>query len=408
MQQTSRTAEPPAGRARKGRKIKFKLFSIGAGMDMPLFFLILVLLSIGLVMLFSASHVNAYYYYGDSYHFIKSQTMFAIMGVAVMLAVSYFDYHKFHRLSWLLYIVTAVMLAIILVVAISDSSNALVEKKGGAYRWLNLGIVEFQPSEIAKFALIAVFADVVSRRQKEMGGFLHGFLPMMGIMGLYVALILPEPHLSATIIIILLGLILMVISGVKMRYLVGTGAIAAAILLLVVLFSDSLAEKFAYVPNRIQGWLDPLNPPAEVDTYQTRQSLYAIGSGGWLGVGLGQSTQKYLFLPEPQNDFIFAIICEELGFIGALIIILLFGMLIWRGIYISLHARDRFGTMMGLGITFQIGIQIVLNICVVTNTLPNTGISLPFFSYGGTSMLILLAEMGVLLQISRSANVEKT
>ena len=175
-------------------------------------------------------------------------------------------------------------------------------------------------------------------------------------------------------------------------------------LVCVLLFSD----KFAYALERIQGWLDPFNPPEGVDTWQTVQSLYAIGSGQLLGVGIGQSRQKYLYLPEPQNDFIFAIICEELGFIGALIVIILFALFIWRGVYISLHARDRFGTMLGLVITFQFGIQAIFNICVVTNTFPNTGISLPFFSYGGTALIMLLAEMGVLLSISRHSNIEKT
>jgi len=170
-----------------------------------------------------------------------------------------------------------------------------------------------------------------------------------------------------------------------------------------VLFSS----KFAYAMDRVHGWLDPFNPPEGVDTWQTVQSLYAIGSGQLLGVGIGQSRQKYLYIPEPQNDFVFAVVCEELGFIGALIVIILFALFIWRGVYIALHARDRFGTMLALGITFQFGIQAILNICVVTNTIPNTGISLPFFSFGGTALIMLLAEMGVLLSVSRHSNTEK-
>ena len=170
-----------------------------------------------------------------------------------------------------------------------------------------------------------------------------------------------------------------------------------------------LMVKGGYQVSRIMVWLDPFSSELDPDlTHQTRQSLYAIGSGGLLGVGLGQSRQKYLYLPEPQNDFIFAVVCEELGLVGALVIIVLFAMLIWRGVYISIHAKDKFGMLLGLGITFQVGLQTVLNICVVTNTIPNTGISLPFFSYGGTALLMLLGEMGVLLNISRSANVEKT
>ncbi len=177
----------------------------------------------------------------------------------------------------------------------------------------------------------------------------------------------------------------------------------AAAVLYLIFFSD----KFDYALLRLQGWLNPFDPPEGVDTWQTRQSLMAIGSGRLLGLGLAQSRQKYLYLPEPQNDFIFAIVCEELGFVGALAVILLFALLIWRGIVISLGAKDKFGTLLGIGLTAQVGIQAILNICVVTNTLPNTGISLPFFSYGGTSLVMLLAEMGILLSISRTSNVDK-
>ncbi|MCL2312065.1 MAG: FtsW/RodA/SpoVE family cell cycle protein, partial [Firmicutes bacterium] len=166
-------------------------------------------------------------------------------------------------------------------------------------------------------------------------------------------------------------------------------------------------DKLTYANSRISGWLNPFDPSSGVDTWQTRQGLYAIGSGGIFGLGLGNSRQKYLFIPEPQNDFIFAVICEELGFIGAVVILILFSALIWRGIVISIRARDRFGTLLGLGLTMQFGLQVILNISVVTNTIPNTGISLPFFSYGGTSLLMLLAQMGILLSISRGANIEK-
>ena len=194
----------------------------------------------------------------------------------------------------------------------------------------------------------------------------------------------------------------MFLGGTRFRYFAFGGVLVVGALLFLVLSSGG------YQVDRIAGWLNPFDPPEGVDTWQTRQSLYAIGSGGLLGVGLGQSRQKYLYLPEPQNDFIFAIVCEELGMGGALVVIILFSLLIWRSMYVSLHARDKFGMLLGLGITFQIGLQAVLNICVVTNTLPNTGISLPFFSYGGTALLMLLGEMGVLLNISRSSNVEKT
>ena len=175
-------------------------------------------------------------------------------------------------------------------------------------------------------------------------------------------------------------------------------------LIYLVVFTD----KLTYANNRISGWLDPFGASSGVDTWQTRQGLYAIGSGGILGLGLGHSRQKYLYIPEPQNDFIFSVVCEELGFVGAVIILLLFALLVWRGMLISIRAKDKFGMLLGIGLTAQVGLQVILNISVVTNTIPNTGISLPFFSYGGTSLMMLLAQMGVILSISRSSRLEKT
>ena len=332
-------ASAAARKVRRRERIRYKLFTLGLGLDMPMLFLILVLLAVGLVMLFSASYAYAYYYYGNSYHFVMRQGMFAVLGVAAMLLISTFDYHHLHKFNIIVFGIAVVLLGMVL----AFKGTKIAPVKNGANRWINIGGIEFQPSEIAKFALILMFAHFIA---------------------LY-------------------------------------GGVALACVLL---FSD----KFAYAMDRIYGWLDPFNPPEGVDTWQTVQSLYAIGSGQLLGVGIGQSRQKYLYLPEPQNDFIFAIICEELGFIGALLVIILFALFIWRGVYISLHARDRFGMMLGLGITFQFGIQAVFNICVVTNTFPNTGISLPFFSYGGTALVMLLCEMGVLLSISRHSNIEKT
>ena len=236
-----------------------------------------------------------------------------------------------------------------------------------------------------------------------MDTFRYGVLPYVLILGSIALLVVLEKHMSATLIILALGAMMMFIGGVRLRWfgLAILGLAAAALYLLV--FTDL----FSYAMDRVYGWLWPFDPPEGVDTWQTRQSLMTIGSGGLLGLGLGQSRQKYLYLPEPQNDFIFAIVCEELGFIGALIIIILFAMLVWRGIVVSLKAKDKFGMLLGVGLTFQIGLQVILNIMVVTNTIPNTGISLPFFSYGGTSLIMLLAEMGVVLSISRNSAIEK-
>ena len=379
---------------------KFRVFSIRAGMDLPLFFLILVLLTIGLVMMFSASYPYAYYYMdGDSYYFIRNQAIFAVLGVAIMVAVSYFDYHHLHKFAIPLLIVTYIFLVMMLV--LKDTS--LVPNIKGAYRWLYIGPINFQPSEVAKFALILVFSHLISLNFDKMSTFRYGVLPYVLILGSVALLVVLEKHMSATLIILMLGAVMMFVGGVRLRWF----GIAMAVLAAAAVYLLAFTDVFSYAMNRVYGWLDPFTPPEGVDTWQTRQSLMSIGSGGLLGLGLGQSRQKYLYLPEPQNDFIFAIVCEELGFIGALIIIVLFAMLVWRGVVVSLKAKDKFGMLLGVGLTFQIGLQVVLNIMVITNTIPNTGISLPFFSYGGTSLVMLLAEMGVVLSISRNSAIEK-
>lgn len=404
-----RQPEPPRPRRQqpeegvpKRRPMRYKLFSLGAGLDMPLLIFILVLLAIGLVMLFSASYANSYYLQGNSYYYISRQAVFAVFGVAAMLLISTFDYHSFHKLAIVIFGVSLFLLVFLLICRYAHIES-IANWEGDATRWLNFGFVSFQPSEIAKFALIVLFAHMISRNLDRMDTFRYGVVPYVAIMGLVAALIFLESHLSATLIILALGAIMMFVGGTKPRWFLIGGVLVAAVLLFVVV------TKGGYQMDRIRIWLDPFSSDLDRDlTHQTRQSLYAIGSGGLLGVGLGQSRQKYLYLPAPQNDFIFAIVCEELGFVGALVIIVLFALLIWRGVYVSIHARDKFGMLLGLGITFQVGLQAVLNICVVTNTIPNTGISLPFFSYGGTALLMLLGQMGILLNISRSANVEKT
>lgn len=394
--------QQPAEGASKRRPMRYKLFSLGAGLDMPLLIFILVLLAIGLVMLFSASYANSYYLQGNSYYYISRQAVFAVFGVAAMLLISTFDYHSFHKLAIVIFGVSLFLLVFLLICRYAHIES-IANWEGDATRWLNFGFVSFQPSEIAKFALIVLFAHMISRNLDRMDTFRYGVVPYVAIMGLVAALFFLESHLSATLIILALGAIMMFVGGTKPRWFLIGGVLVAAVLLFVVV------TKGGYQMDRIRIWLDPFSSDLDRDlTHQTRQSLYAIGSGGLLGVGLGQSRQKYLYLPAPQNDFIFAIVCEELGFVGALVIIVLFALLIWRGVYVSIHARDKFGMLLGLGITFQVGLQAVLNICVVTNTIPNTGISLPFFSYGGTALLMLLGQMGILLNISRSANVEKT
>lgn len=386
-------------RVLRRQRIRYRFFTLGLGLDMPMLFIILVLMAFGLVMLFSASYANAYYRTGNSYTYVLRQAGFAVAGIVAMLAISTVDYHQLHRLNVLIFFGTIALLLMVLVFR----GTPIAPVKGGANRWINIG-VEFQPSEIAKFSLILMFAHFIALYGERMKIARYGFWPFMGILGIFAGLILLEKHVSATLIICAIAFLMMVIGGTKLRYFVSIGTVGVVGLACLLMFSD----RFTYALNRVKGWIDPFNPPEGVDTWQTRQSLYAIGSGQLFGVGIGQSRQKYLYLPEPQNDFVFAIICEELGFIGALLVIILFALFIWRGVYIALNARDRFGMMLGIGITFQFGLQAVLNICVVTNTIPNTGISLPFFSYGGTALLMLLAEMGVLLSISRHSRIDKT
>lgn len=391
---------PEVGKVKKRVRKKFRVFSARSGVDRPLFYLILVLLVIGLIMLFSASYAYSYYYFDNSYHFITPQALFAILGLVFMGLISLFDYHHLHKFAFPLFFVTLGLLAAVKVLAGTSIAPIL----NGANRWLYIGPINFQPSEIAKFTLVLIFAHLISINYHKMGTFRYGVLPYLIILLMIAGLILVENHVSATLIVLAIAAVMLFIGGVKLRWFAVAGGLAGAGILYLLLYSD----KFSYALDRIKGWLDPFNPPEGVDTWQTQQSLMAIGSGQALGLGLGQSRQKYLYLPEPQNDFIFAIVCEELGFVGALVIILLFALLIWRGIVVSLNAQDKFGTMLGIGITAQVGIQVILNIMVVTNTIPNTGISLPFFSYGGTSLVILLCEMGVLLSVSRSSSLDKT
>ena len=310
-----------------------------------------------------------------------------------MLMISTIDYHVLHKFSWVLWIVS---LALLVVAYIMPSST-------GIHRWIRIpGIGQFQPSEVAKFALIVLYAHLVSLNHKKMKTFTKGYLPFMAILGITCGLVFIEPHLSGTMLLLGIGLILMYVGGTRLVYLLGTIGIGGAA-------AGYMIFGMGYEKDRIDVWLKPLEMfTKDKDmAWQTVQSLYAIGSGGLMGQGLGNSRQKHLFLPEPQNDFIFSIVCEELGFIGAVLIIILFGLLVWRGFVIGMKAPDKFGSMLAIGLTGQIGLQVAFNVAVVTNTIPNTGISLPFFSYGGTSLVMLLAQMGVVLSVSRSIQTEK-
>ena len=360
--------------------------------DSSFLVLVLIILTCGLVMMFSASYAYAYYYFDNSFHFITRQLFFAVMGVVVMMVVSFVDYHLLHRLVVPVMAVTVVLVVVVL----------FMPEINYVHRWINLGFTTFQPSEFAKFSVVLSFAHLISVNYSRMKTFKFGILPFVGILGIFAALLMLEPHLSATVLICLIGAVMMFVGGSNLKWFGLVGLAGVVVLVLAAMNEDIIA----YATSRFDYWLDPFSDP-QGKGYQTLQSLYAIASGGLLGLGIGHSRQKYLYLPEPQNDFVFAVVCEELGFVGAVFIILLFALLIWRGFAIAAKARDRFGSMLAVGLTTQVGLQVILNIAVVTNTIPNTGISMPFFSYGGTALVMLLAQMGVILSVSRQSSLPK-
>ena len=374
-----------------------KWFSVGLGIDLPFCLLILILLVIGTIMMFSASYAFSYYTVGDSYFYLKRQILFIVLGIAAMAVMSFFNYNKLHKIAP--FVLGAAYFTLLLVLILPSA-------EGGVRRWIPLGIFNIQPSEIAKLAVILFFAHWASKYYKLMQLPKYSILPGVAVFGSISVLLLLEPHYSGIVIIGVLTVIMLYIGGMKTKYLIIGGIIFVGIILLL-----AVTGGLSYAMSRMDGWGQALSAERGTElwdqTWQTRNSLYAIGSGGLWGLGLGQSRQKFLYLPEPQNDFIFAIVVEELGLIGAAIILIIFALLVWRGITLSLRAKDRFGKLLGIGLTSQIGVQVVFNILVITDWLPNTGISLPFFSYGGSSLIMLLAQMGIVLSVSRTANIEK-
>ena len=357
-------------------------------MDLPFLVLVLTLVGFGLVMLASASSAVALYRRGDAWAYLRPQLLYAALGLVGLWLASRVDYHIFHKLAWPLLALSLVLLVAVL----------FMPEYNGCKRWLVLpGLGTLQPSEIVKFAVVLVFSHVISLNHDQMKRFSVGVLPFALVLGVVAALMLLEPHLSGTLLILGIGAVLMFVGGTGLKWFVlagvsGVAAIGAAVVI--------MPDLVPYAADRLNSWLDPFADPLG-DGHQTIQSLYAIGSGGAVGLGLGNSRQKHLFVPEPQNDFIFSILCEELGFVGACAVILLFSLLLLRGVTLAAHAPDRFGALLVVGFVVQVALQAVLNIAVVTNTIPNTGISLPFFSSGGTSLMMLLGEMGIVLSVSR-------
>ncbi|MBQ2324185.1 MAG: putative lipid II flippase FtsW [Oscillospiraceae bacterium] len=383
----------------RARAVEAAAREAGRGpIDVPFLLLVLMLTGIGLIMLFSASFPSAYYETGNPAYYLIRQSIFAALGIAAMVVIGRINYERFRAVSKLLLLISIILLVLVLIPGIGTGRIT-----HGAQRWIrSLGpIPQFQPSEVAKFGVILYFADSISKKKSRMATLREGILPYGFILLLLAGLMMLEPHFSGTVLIVGIGAVMMYVGGIR-SYWVGFGLAGAG--LVAYGFMSGIIK---YNSSRIKIWLDPLNPEwMQSSGYQIRQSLLAIGSGGLLGVGLGKSRQKFLFLPEEHNDFIFSIVCEELGLIGATLIMAIFALLIIRGYWIALHARDRFGSLLAVGVTTQVALQVFLNIAVVSNLIPNTGISLPFFSYGGTALAIQLAEMGVVLSVSRQMPAE--
>ena len=370
-------------------------------MDYPFFLIVMILLVMGIIMMFSAGYAWAIAEGETGTFYVRKQLGMAVIGLIGMFFASFFDYHWLRKpfIAYGFYIVCLILLLLCRVGPFTDPHNK-------SYRWVKFpGLPSFQPSELMKLAIILLFAYLISVNYSKMKRFRYGIVPFMLFLGAVVALMMIQPHLSGTLIILAIGVIMMYVGGTKFHHLLILG-ILGAVAIAAILFVLIEVKGFSYFETRWISWTDPFNEKAADETWQTRNSLIAIGSGGLFGLGLGNSRQKFLYLPEAKNDFVFAVVCEELGFIGAIMVIILFLLFIIRGLYIATKAPDKFGMMIALGLTVQIGLQALLNIAVVTNTIPNTGVSLPFFSYGGTALIMQLVQMGIVLNISRQSIIE--
>ncbi len=371
--------------------------------SLAFFAYVMILIVAGIVMMSSASYAWAYNDKGgDGLFYAKNQAKMAGIGFVAMIFFTKMDYHNFKsvklpllkkfNIAGLLYGVAAILLVLVLAIG-NDEGGAM-----GAKRWLTLGPINFQPSEVAKLAIIIYFAYSMERDGQKMNSFKTGIIKYGLLMGVYIILLYKEPHMSGLILVGCISVVMILCGGanIKQFLLLGIASVGGA----AGVISYQAKIPGSYISVRIKSWLDPF---ADVlnDTWQTVNSLIAIGSGGLFGLGLGNSRQKYLYLPETKNDFVFPIVCEELGFLGALAVIIVFFLLVVEGYSIAVRCKDRFGMLIAVGITTQIGIQTVLNLAVVSNLIPNTGISLPFFSYGGTALIMQMAEMRIMLNISQ-------
>lgn len=370
-------------------KKKVKKFSsfLDNPIDYTLLITILLLLTLGLIMVLSASSPTSLSESGNSYKYFIKQALFAALGLFFMSMISNIDYRFYKKFYKVVYIIAIVLLSLVLIIG---------KKINGARRWIYLTeTLSFQPSELVKICMIIFYAGILTKDREELKYFIKGWIKHLIWIVPIIALLLFEPHMSSSMVIIGIISVMMILAGCKMWQMVVPGiAIGVPALIALVIFEP---YRLSRVTTFLNPWKDELG-----EGWQVIQSLYAIGSGGLFGAGLGQSKQKYLYLPEPQNDFIFAVLAEELGFIGCVFVIILFAIFIWRGILIAMKAPDMFGSLVATGITSLVAIQVIINIAVVTSSMPATGMPLPFFSYGGTALFIMLCQMGILLNISRA------
>lgn len=361
--------------------------------DFWIFLTVLILLSLGTIMVFSSSSAYAYnYLHGDSYYFLRKQLMYVPVGLVVMFAAMNTDYKKLGKLSPILLVFSIVLLILVDIPGIGQVRN-------GSRRWLDLKITDFQPSELAKLAVILFFSYSLSKRKDQLESFFKGLVPYLLLIGVFAGLLLLQPHLSGTLVIASVAVIILFSAGARLRHFM-----ILALPVIPVLAAAILLAPYRF--DRVKAWLDPWKYSHD-EGWQIIQSLYAIGSGGLFGRGLGQSIQKFLYIPEPYNDFIFSVMAEELGYVGVIAVLTLFLIFIWRGIKVAMNAPDVFGSLVAIGVTSLVAVQVILNVAVVTNTIPATGMPLPFFSYGGTSLVFLMCGVGILLNISRYANYER-
>lgn len=356
--------------------------------DFPLFIVILILLAIGINMVFSASMFEDRQFYNDSYYHLKRQLIWAGLGIGAMIFASNFDYRKLRNRKLINFgmIVTIALLVIVL----------FMPDKKGASRWIGIGSLGIQPSELAKIMLIIYLSDNLSRKGEKIKSFLQGVVPVLLVGGLFAVLIIIEPNMSTAVIVMTISILMLYAGGAKMSHLLGISAFGVSLAVLAIAIEPYRMARFT---GFINPWADPLDTG-----YQAIQSLYALGAGGPFGMGFGMSRQKQYYIPEAQNDFIFSIIGEELGFLGVAIVIILFAFLVWRGLRIALNCKDKFGSLLAAGITALIAVQSCINFLVVSSFMPITGVTLPLISYGGSSLLFTMASLGLLLNISRYGN----